>query len=215
MDLFAINSRLTYHLTEVATWSGAEPTGSLTPAPLTFRPVQAADVALILEMHQRLSTRTIYNRYHSPRIPTRSEISQICGLAAKGNGRALVVTTGGKITTLVGLGYYIVSGPETAEIALLVEDIFQGQGIGKRLLQQLTELAVVQGIGFFDAQVLPSNKPMIHLLHNTGLVIYNRLDYGAREMRIRLTAVGASDLADEGRALSPNRAVVSSLMPLV
>ncbi len=196
MDWFAINPRFMRNLTKVAAWPGAEQASYLTEASLILRPVQADDVAFILEMHQRLSAKSIYHRYHSPRIPTKQEITQICQLAAE-NGRAVVAAVGGKKPAIVGLAYYIVAGLETAEVGLLVEDRFQGQGIGKRLLYQLATLAVTQGICFFDAYVLPSNKPMIHLLHNIGLVVHNRLDYHAREMRIRLTAVGAFDPAHE------------------
>lgn len=196
MDWFAINPKLMRYLTEIKAWdgSGQAPHGTL--AALIFRPVQADDVEFILEMHQRLSEETIYSRYHSPRVPTRQEIIQICQLAGV-NGRAIVAAIAGKKPAIVGMAYYIASGPDTAETALLVEDRYQGQGIGKRLLCQLTCLAMAQGICFFDAYVLPANKPMLHLLHSTGLVVHNWLGYGAREMRVQLTAVSAWELAHE------------------
>lgn len=200
MDWFSINPKFMRYLTDVAAWPGSEQANYLTLASLIFRPAQADDVELIVEMHQRLSEETIYNRYHYPRVPAWQEIAQICRLA-DGNGRAIVAATGGKKPAIVGMAYYIISGLEIAEMALLVEDRFQGQGIGTRLLHQLTELAVAQGICFFDAYVLPSNKPMIHLLHSTGPVVHNRLDYGAREMRVQLTAVSTGDLAYEPEVL--------------
>jgi GNAT superfamily N-acetyltransferase len=158
--------------------------------------VQVEDVDLIVEMHQRSSEKTIYSRYHSPRVPTRQELAQICQLNGE-NGRAIVATVGGKKPVVVGLAYYMLSAPDTAEPALMVEDRYQGQGIGKQLLSQLTELALAQGICVFEAFVLPTNKPMLHLLPQIGQVVENKLVYGAREMRLQLTAVSPWAFADE------------------
>ena len=102
-------------------------------------------------------------------------------------GRSFIAITRdtGKIA---GMAYYVTqsANPETAEPALLVADAFQGQGIGKRLLNHLREQAIAQGIRFFDALVLPSNGSMIHLLSSSGRLIEDRLSYGAREMRVQL-----------------------------
>lgn len=190
MDWSAIHPRFMRYLTNRIATPGEAQADSL--ASLIFRPVQANDVDLILEMHQRLSDDTLFNRYFSPRVPTKQEITQICQLTGE-NGRAIVAVVTGKTSAIVGMAYFIVSGKDTAEPALLVEDRYQAQGIGKQLFQELTSLAIVQGICFFDALVLPGNQTMIHLLHNAGLVIQNRLGYGTREMQIQLTAVRPYD----------------------
>jgi RimJ/RimL family protein N-acetyltransferase len=196
MDWFTINPKLMRYLTDIAAWPATGQAVSPRLASLIFRPVQAEDVDLIVEMHQRSSERTIYSRYHSPRVPTRQEIAQICQLNGE-NGRAIVAAIGGKNPAVVGLAYYMLSAPDTAEPALMVEDRYQGQGIGKHLLHQLTAQAIAQGICVFEAFVLPTNKPMLHLLHQTGQVVQNKLVYGAREMRIQLTAVRPWAFADE------------------
>ena len=196
MDWFTINPKLLRYFTDGADWANAGLGVSSGLSALIFRPVQVDDVDLIVEMHQRLSEKTIYSRYHSPRVPTRQEVAQICQLNG-GNGRAIVAALGGKKPMVVGLAYYILSAPDTAEIALLVEDRHQGQGVGKRLLKLLTALAVAQGICFFEAFVLPTNRRMFHLLHQTGQVVQNKLDYGSREMRIQLTAVSPWEFAEE------------------
>lgn len=195
MDWFAMDSRIMRYLGQAAPWANFSQAAASSDA-LVFRPVQAEDADLIVAMHQRLSEETVFRRYHSPRVPTGPEIEQICQLNGE-NGRALVATVSSKNTAVVGLAYYVVSAADTAEMALVVEDRYQGQGIGKRLLQQLTALAAAQGIDYFDAFVLPTNKAMLHLLAQTGPAVYNRLGYGAREMRIQLTAVPAFDLVWE------------------
>ena len=157
-----------------------------TQSDIIFRAGRPEDQALIWEMHQRLSDDSLYKRYHSPRVPTKKEIARICEIKPE-NGRLLVATIPGKRDQIVGMAYYVLSG-ETAEAALLVEDSFQGQGIGNQLFKMLARQALAQGIYFFDAYVLPSNRAMIHMLHQIGQIIYNKLDYGTREVRVSLKA---------------------------
>ena len=196
MNWFAINPNLERYLADLGTWANAGQAISPTTSSLIFRSIQIDDVDLIIEMHKRSSERTIFSRYHSPRIPTRQEITQICQLEGK-NGRAVVAAIAGKKPRVVGMAYYINVDVETAEVALLVEDSFQGQGVGKRLLCWLTELALAQGIVFFEAFVLPTNKPALHLLQQMGRVVQNKLVYGARELQIELTAVTSQNVRRE------------------
>ncbi|MBK8903450.1 MAG: GNAT family N-acetyltransferase [Anaerolineaceae bacterium] len=205
MDWFAMDPLLMRYLGQTAPWANFDQAAASRTA-LIFRPVQAEDADLIVAMHQRLSEETVFRRYHSPRVPTRREIDQICQLSGE-NGRTLAATVSGKNTAVVGLAYYVVSAANTAEMALLVEDRYQGQGIGKRLLQQLVALAVAQGICYFDAFVLPTNKAMLHLLEQTGPMVYNRLGYGARELRIQLTAVPTFNLVWEPQKPAVEEAV--------
>ncbi len=178
MDFFAMNPA-------VMNSFQAESDKWQTLTDVVIRLGQPEDVELILEMHQRLSEESIYRRYHAPRLPTREEVAQMCQLNG-GNGRLLVAVLPGRRPTIIGMAYYVWSEKAVAETAFLVEDRYQGQGIGKRLIQALAQQAVAQDIHFFDAQVLASNRPMIHLMHQTGQLVFNKLGYGTREMRVRL-----------------------------
>lgn len=62
--------------------------------------------------------------------------------------------------------------PSVAEIALVVVDAFQRQGIGKRLLIALSRAALNRGIERLRGTVLADNNPMLRLLtqHAPGLV---------------------------------------------
>jgi RimJ/RimL family protein N-acetyltransferase len=175
MELFPMNATLTHNLL-------ADPAADRALAAITIRPARPDDVDAILEMHERLSANSIYNRYHSPRLPSRREIEQICSLAGN-DGHALVATTGGKI---IGMAYYVASTADTAETAFLVEDRFQGQGLGKRLMRALARRALAQGIRFLDAYVLPTNRPMIRLFQRAGKLVHDRRSHRERELRVQL-----------------------------
>lgn len=50
-----------------------------------------------------------------------------------------------------------------AEMAIVVEDVWQSKGIGKRLLSELAARARRRGIETFTAEVLETNGPMLGL----------------------------------------------------
>jgi len=57
-----------------------------------------------------------------------------------------------------------------AEVALVVRDKFQGQGVGKELLRYLAYLARRQGLLGFTGEVLVENSPMVNLFERWGLI---------------------------------------------
>lgn len=138
---------------------------------VTIRPVHPRDVQPILDMHQRLSSNTLFLRYLVPYLPAQlpKHLQHICSRADT-QSTGLAACCGSQI---VGFGYYVIkpAQPDTAELALLIEDRFQGQGIGSNLLDRLISSARAQGVRFFDALTHSSNRQMHHLLDRTGRLI--------------------------------------------
>jgi RimJ/RimL family protein N-acetyltransferase len=60
--------------------------------------------------------------------------------------------------------------PGTVEIALVVEDAWQGRGLGRALLEALLDAARGRGIHRFTADVLVENERMLRLLRKTMVV---------------------------------------------
>ncbi|MDT8305048.1 MAG: GNAT family N-acetyltransferase [Anaerolineae bacterium] len=149
---------------------------------ITIRPLRRGDVAQLQALHQRLSADTIYRRYLSPRVPSRAELEQICRLNEHGGGALAVVYEG----TIIGGGYYVSSDGRTAEPALLIEDRFQGQGLGTRLAAQLGQHAIARGIDTFVAAIYPDNRAVMRLIRASGLAYESALAHGIREVHMRL-----------------------------
>jgi len=70
---------------------------------------------------------------------------------------------------IVGGGRYVIVNPETAELAFVVIDEYQGQGIGTVLLRHLAVIARARGVQTLVADVLSENLPMLKVFQKSGL----------------------------------------------
>ena len=76
--------------------------------------------------------------------------------------------------------------PTTAEPAILVEDSYQGKGLGKQLVIALCKKAIKNKIKVFAAFVDPSNLRIMRLIQNSGLPFERKYTDGMIEIRVIL-----------------------------
>jgi GNAT superfamily N-acetyltransferase len=138
--------------------------------PVTVRPVEQGDLEAIVEMHQRLSKDSIYYRYLAARGPTPADLECLCALQGE-NGASIVATVAGPQEKVVAMACYGVDpdNPTIAEPAILVEDGYQGRGLGKRVLLALLQEARRNGLEAFHCYVHPINRRVIRLVESCGL----------------------------------------------
>ena len=79
---------------------------------------------------------------------------------------------GGHAAIVAG-GRYIIQRPGTAEVAFLVVDKYQGQGVGAAL-RHLANIARDAGLKEFTAEVLPDNVPMLKTFENSGFKLSSK-----------------------------------------
>lgn len=92
------------------------------------------------------------------------------GLAAPGpGGVALVVEAPDEVgvSAIVASAEYVVSG-QVGEFAVVVADGWQGQGLGRRLIARLCELARAAGLRTLRGDVLSENRRMLAILRGLG-----------------------------------------------
>ena len=77
---------------------------------------------------------------------------------------------------IIGGGRYIVTAPGEAEVAFVVVDAYQGQGIGALLTRHLVGLARGAGLKRLAADVLPENIAMRKVLDKFGFRTARGLD---------------------------------------
>ena len=127
------------------------------------RPVHPDDVVLFRRLWPRLSPDTVYRRFHSPLHSLPPEAVERLVTVDHERREAVVAVVGGEV---VGVARYDRSpaDPDTAEFAILVEDAWQGVGLGRQLLIELIDLAASRGVRTLTATVQRDNDRVIALI---------------------------------------------------
>lgn len=137
------------------------------------RPIGPDDAERLRAFHQQLSDRTIYYRFFSPHATLSNREVHYFTEVDYINRVALVAVYEGAI---VGVARYDRVGPASAEVAFVIRDDFQGQGIGSALLMRLATAARDRGFTRFTAEVLPGNRRMLATFEGGGFLLERTMD---------------------------------------
>ena len=101
---------------------------------------------------------------------------------------ALVATSGSdEVEEILGVVRYEAMNPETAEVAFVVEDHWQGHGIATALLHRLAKYARERGFTTFVAITMGSNSRMLEVLRNSGFPCKAYYRTGEVEVHLDIT----------------------------
>jgi len=131
--------------------------------PVLVRLARPEDTDAVEELHKRSSEKSIYQRYFIPKNTWREE--NLRRVSGGHRGVTLVVTDrNNQLMALANVFPLSATDLHTGEIAYLVEDQFQGQGIGGILLEHSQDLAARLGFSKLVAYVLNDNSVMRKML---------------------------------------------------
>ena len=124
--------------------------------------LERSDGAALLRLFYRLSPTTVYRRFHSPIVrPEQAHPERLLDIDHH-DREAVVAVVDGEI---VGVARYVRwKGTDRAELAVVVADDWQRQGLATRMLSRLGDLAHSAGIQSFTASVQGDNRPALELL---------------------------------------------------
>ena len=127
------------------------------------RPVQPDDRLLFYRLWGRLSPTTVYRRFHSPLRSLPDDVVRHLVTVDHDLREAVVAVVGGEV---IGVARYDRSpvDPATADFAVLVEDGWQGAGVGRQLAVEVTRLAAERGVRTLTADVQADNDPVVGLI---------------------------------------------------
>ena len=133
---------------------------------LTIRPVSAADKAELNAGLGRLSEASVHKRFLSPK--THFSASELRYLTEV-DGHAHVALVAEEVEAphrIVAVARYVSlhDEPGTADVAIVVGDALQGQGLGSVLAAHLAEVAVREGVLRFSATMLGDNRAAHRLM---------------------------------------------------
>ena len=124
--------------------------------------LEPTDGELLRRLFFRLSPETLYRRFHSPITRPEQAHPEFLLNVDHVDREAVVALAGGEI---VGVARYARLRPdEPAEVALVVADAWQRQGIGTRMMRALTGCAREAGIERFAMSMQADNAPVLALM---------------------------------------------------
>jgi GNAT superfamily N-acetyltransferase len=161
---------------------------------VTLRATRSDDGPLIQALVQGLSLRSRYQRFFYPlrELPpgmlerfTHNDPQQAMTLLA-------VVQRDGRETAIAMAQYVADPYPQRCDFAVLVDDAWQRNGLGRRLVETVTCLARAAGLERIEGDVLAENDGMIRMMLAMGFHVARHAD-GAYLLKAskRLAAVEA------------------------
>jgi len=143
----------------------------------TVRPIAVTDAFRLRRMFDRLSPETVYHRFFAP-VPTRPDEMLIHISTVDHDTREALVAVDGD-GEIVGIAQYEGrAGAREAEVAITVEDAWQGSGLGTELLLRLGKLGARRGLVAFTAIVMGENSAAVRFLKRLSPDTTVRLEHG-------------------------------------
>ena len=155
-----------------------------------IRPIRADDKALLVRGMASLSPRSARLRFLAPKNHlTVAELRYLTEVDHVDH-YALVAVLADDPSAMAGVGRWVrdAEHPERAEVAVVVGDCYQGQGLGTTLGIALADGARALGVGHFTATMLPENTAAQRLFAHISGRLSTRLHGGNYELVADLAA---------------------------
>ena len=154
---------------------------------LEIRALRPQDLTDLRAAVDRTSAQSLYRRFFgAKRSFSDKEVAFFVNVDFANHVALVAVVEERGHPAIVAGGRYIVQQPGTAEIAFIVVDEYQGQGIGSALLRHLAILARNAGLKEFAAEVLPENIPMLKTFEKSGLKMSTKREAGTVHVALEL-----------------------------
>jgi RimJ/RimL family protein N-acetyltransferase len=151
-------------------------------ARVRIRPIRPDDAPRLCALYDRLSADTAYQRFFTVMRRLPPDWARVFATVDYRRRLALVAEhdAGGE-PELIGVGRYEFSEKtDLPEVAFVVQDGWQGKGLGTVLLQELLRAGAARGITRFRAYVLADNVRMLDLLARLTDVLDSRTEDGVK-----------------------------------
>ena len=153
---------------------------------LLVRPITPEDKPLLVAGLRALSPESAMKRFLSPKVSFSAAELRYLTEVDQRDHIAYVALEG---DALVAVARCVRTEADVADVAVVVGDPWQGQGLGRRLLSLLAERAAEQGITRFAGTMLADNRQALRLMQGFGgPVEHDAISHGVREVVTRLAA---------------------------
>lgn len=153
--------------------------------PIRVRFSNVRDTDLLMQMYRQLSDRSIWLRFGRPRLDLpdeqlRNEVGRLFGQNTL-QSTTLIGTTGeGAGANIVAVVQLVQSAaePGLAELAIVVRDDYQREGVGRELVRMIHTIARARGVCRLRAHTQAENHAVMRLIRGMGLPYTAETRYG-------------------------------------
>ncbi len=161
---------------------------------VTLRPIRPDDAPRLQELHSRLSPESIYLRFLGPRPVLTAQGAERLATVDYVHTMAIVAARkDGQGEAILGVARYASVHPDSldeAEVAIVVEDAYQGRGLGTLLMRRLIDYARRQGVAALSAEITAGNERVMRFIRRSGLTTERRLEGGVWHIRVDIAERG-------------------------
>jgi GNAT superfamily N-acetyltransferase len=144
---------------------------------LRVRPVRPDDAQQLVALFNRLSRESVRRRFFAAKHADPRQAAYFAGVDQL-DRVALAAVTDSPVPeeeAIVAVARYDRTTADRAEVSVLVEDPYQGRGIGRGLFHRLLKVGRARGIRAFEAVVQADNTRALRLLLSSGYgIVVNR-----------------------------------------
>jgi RimJ/RimL family protein N-acetyltransferase len=153
------------------------------------RPITPEDKPLLVEGLRRLSLQTAFRRFLSHKISFSAQELRYLTDVDGHDHIALVAVDAADQDQLIAVARSVRTDPDTAELAIVVGDPWQGLGLGRRLARALADAAAAEGVTRISGTMLADNHVALRLMRGLGTGMdRDTTSHGVREVVTRLAA---------------------------
>ena len=146
------------------------------------------DRAGLLSAVSQSSAQSLYRRFFSPkRNFTEDEIAYFMDVDFIGHVALVAELEEGGRGVIIGGSRYVLIEPGKAEVAFVVVDRYQGQGVGTALMRHLAAIARHAGLEELTAEVLADNTSMLKVFEKSGLRVRATRDVDVMHVALRFS----------------------------
>jgi acetyltransferase len=160
--------------------------------PILLRPIRPDDEPLMIKFHQALSDRTVYLRYfQSLRLSQRTAHERLSRICSIDFDQEMVLVAehkqAGGDPEIVAVGRLSrLRDRDRAEMAALVDDYFQHQGLGTELYRRLLEIAREEKLTAVESTILAENRDMLAICRKFGFLLKTDFKDGTVQATLKL-----------------------------
>jgi len=157
-----------------------------------YRPIRPEDEPLLIKLHQALSERSVYLRYFQPlKLSQRTAHERLTRICFIDYDREMALVVEHKkedgSPEIIGIGRLSqIHGLNEAEMAVLVDDRFQHQGLGTELYRRLVEVAHDEKLTRVVSTILSENREMQAICRKLGFELKADLQDGTIQAELKL-----------------------------